>query len=303
LNATVSGTTATLTAALDDARQRIRAIGPRVSVEIMAEMKTAFAPLLAGVTPGLRIERELAYGDDPRHRLNLFLPQHRDPDGAAVLVFVHGGGFAAGDKDESPGAFYDNVGLWAARHGIIGATVNYRLAPRHAWPAGRDDVAAAVGWIAANIASFGGNPGRIVLVGHSAGAAHVAGVVGQRNHAARLAGCICISGIYDLSITPVNPVYFGADPALYVERSPLGGLAAAATPLLVVLAEFDPEFIQQHGVSLLRAVLAEKKRLPRLVQIPAHNHFSVLLHLDSPDKALADAIMAFVTRVSAAAET
>jgi triacylglycerol lipase len=132
-------------------------------------------------------------------------------------------------------------------------------------------------------------------MGHSAGAAHVAGFVAAPGAAKKLAGCICISGLYDLTISPVNAAYFGADPALYAERSPLTGLARVETPLLVLLAEHDPEFVQRHGLSLLDAVLRERKKLPQFGQIAGHNHFSSLLHLNSPDTSLADQLNDFMS--------
>ena len=282
--------------ALAKARQRIREIGPQLSPDILAEIQALFTPLQLAADAEIQVKRDLAYGEHPRHRLNLFLPQNADRGGADILIFVHGGGFVAGDKDEVPGVFYDNVGLWAARQGMIGVTINYRLAPQHSWPAGRDDVAAACDWVATHIGQYGGNPQRIFLMGHSAGAAHVAAVAARPEDAQRLAGCICVSGIYDLSIAPVNPAYFGP-PEQHMERSPLDGLAGTTTPLLVVLAQFDPEFIQQHGISLLRKALSVQKQLPAFVQLWGHNHFSSVLHLNSDDPALGNAIRAFTQQV------
>ncbi len=272
-----------------EAALKIRESGQKISPQILAELKEIYAPLLTPPPPDILIERGLAYGPHARHRLNLFIP----PVARDVLVFVHGGGFVTGDKDETPGAFYDNVGLWAASQGCIGVTLNYRLAPEFPWPAGRDDTAAAIDWLHANLPRFGGNPARIFLMGHSAGAAHVAGFVATPGSAKKLAGCICVCGLYDLAITPVNP-YFGADPALYAERSPLPGLAQADIPLLVLLAENDPELIQRHGLSLLNAALQARSKLPKFAQIADHNHFSILLHLNSPDTSLAGHLTAFM---------
>ena len=88
-----------------------------------------------------------------------------------MLIFIHGGAFAAGDKHSAGSSFYDNIALWAARHGFIGVTVTYRLALQSPWPAGAEDIALAVKWVAGNIGSRGGDGSRIYLLGHSAGAA------------------------------------------------------------------------------------------------------------------------------------
>jgi hypothetical protein len=87
-------------------------------------------------------------------------------------VFVHGGGFVAGDKAYPGAPAYDLVGAWAVRHGWVGVNITYRYAPEVKWPAGAEDVAAAVAWIRENIAAYGGDPGRIVVMGNSAGAVH-----------------------------------------------------------------------------------------------------------------------------------
>ena len=93
-----------------------------------------------------RIDRDLAYGDHPRHRLDVHTGDQ--PRAAApVVLFVHGGGFTGGDKHVPGTPRYDLVGAWAVRHGWVGVTMTYRLAPGYRWPAGAEDVAAAVGWI------------------------------------------------------------------------------------------------------------------------------------------------------------
>ena len=58
---------------------------------------------------------------------------------------------------------------------MVGVTMNYRLAPQHRWPSGAEDVGAAIEWLATEIGGYGGDAGRIVVAGHSAGASHVAG--------------------------------------------------------------------------------------------------------------------------------
>lgn len=279
---------------MDVAKARIAEIGRQMSPDIMEEMRTLFRPLLRPIDPSVRIVRDLAYGEDARHRLNLFIPD--DAAGAPVVIFVHGGGFVTGDKGDASDGFYDNVGLWAARSGCVGVTINYRLAPAHGWPAGRDDTAAAVRWIAENIGGHGGNSGRVFLMGHSAGAAHVAAAVGQAETAALLAGCICLSGLYDMSIAPVNPAYFG-EPELHAQRSPLEGLAAAPLPLFCAVAEYDPPVIQKHSVSLWRARLDRTSNLPRIFQISGQNHFSATYHLNTADEALGDAITGFIASI------
>ncbi|MFD2779896.1 alpha/beta hydrolase [Novosphingobium pokkalii] len=83
----------------------------------------------------------------------------------------------------------------AAQAGLIGAVINYRLAPDHTWPAGSEDVLAALDWLVAHVADHGGDPQRIVLMGTSAGAVHVAGAIRLRPDLA-VRGAVLLSGLY-----------------------------------------------------------------------------------------------------------
>jgi acetyl esterase/lipase len=109
-------------------------------------------------------ERDLAYGPDPLQRLDLVLPHGT---GFPTVIFVHGGSLTTGDKGDDD---YKNACAPFPEAGIACASVNYRLAPKHAWPAQADDVAAAVAWVRAKIGSRGGDPRKLVLMGHSSGA-------------------------------------------------------------------------------------------------------------------------------------
>jgi acetyl esterase/lipase len=124
----------------------------------------------------VKIERNLKYGPADRNLLDVFAPPAASP-ARPVLIYVHGGGFTAGNKRTGDSPFYDNVMLWAVKNGFVGVNVTYRLAPQAVWPAGAEDLAAAVQWVADKISERGGDPARIDLMGHSAGAVHVANYV------------------------------------------------------------------------------------------------------------------------------
>src|SRR6266516_3122526 len=78
---------------------------------------------------GVRVTRDVPYGPAERHRLDVFA----GPDDGArpVVVFVHGGTFVGGDKAIAGSPYHENVGLWACRAGLLGVTMNHRLAPDH----------------------------------------------------------------------------------------------------------------------------------------------------------------------------
>jgi acetyl esterase/lipase len=123
---------------------------------------------------GVKVERDVKYGPADRNLLDVFAPEANSV-ARPVLIFVHGGGFVVGNKRGPNGSpFYDNIMLWAVKNGFVGVNMTYRLAPQSPWPAAVEDLSAAVRWVTDNIASRGGEPGRVYLMGHSAGAVHVA---------------------------------------------------------------------------------------------------------------------------------
>jgi triacylglycerol lipase len=286
---------------LNAVRTKLQSIGRQISPQILQEVQSLYAPLLVARDGLVEVHRDVHYGPHTRHRLNVFSPLKaratRD-----VLIFVHGGGFVTGDKEEVPGAFYDNVGNWAAAQGLYGVVINYRLAPEHRWPAGSEDVAAAVAWARDKIGGYGGNNDRLFLMGHSAGAAHACGYLADArwwtDGSPAVAGAICVSGIYDLELRPINTAYYGDDEALYSSRSPLAGLGKSVLPMLFTVAQNDPEFIERHTMSLFARFLDESHLLPRFAQIHGHNHFSTLLHLNTPDESLGGQLLSFIGEVS-----
>src|SRR4051812_5748398 len=204
----------------------------------------ATAPLYAPLQQkepyhGVKVERDVKYGPADRNLLDLFTPE-AGSSYRPVLMYVHGGRFVAGNKHPPGSPFYDNIMLWAVKNGFVGVNVTYRLAPQATWPAGAEDLATAVQWVSQNIAERGGDPVRIFLMGHSAGAVHVASYVSHPEfHKVKgggLAGAIMVSGIYDLTATPAGSpeiAYFGSDPARYAERSSSQGLLTSNTPLMI----------------------------------------------------------------------
>lgn len=255
---------------------------------------------LHGLPPfeGVTITRDITYGGHARQRLDVFGATQATSTPRPVLLFVHGGAFTRGDKTQAGSPFYDNVGVFAARNGLVGVTMTYRLAPEFGWPAGADDVAAAVSWIRGHVARFGGDPARIVVVGHSAGATHVAGFVARadRETLSAVSGAILSSGLYELTPETVGDPersYFGTDPARYGERAPMPGLIASGLPLLIAAGELDrPDFSAQAERA---AALARAAGRPfRRVVLSGHSHMSSVFSIGTADRSWSDAILGFV---------
>jgi acetyl esterase/lipase len=249
---------------------------------------------------GIKVERDIKYGPAERNLLDVFTAE-TDSSAHPVLIFIHGGAFAAGDKHSAGSPFYDNVALWAAKHGFIGVTMNYRLALQSPWPAGAEDIALAVEWVAGNIGSRGGDGSRIYLLGHSAGATHVASYVSHpefyRVKDGGIKAAIMLSGLYDLTASVLRApekAYFGDDPARYAERSSIRGLIATKISLMIVAAEFDaPVFLRQFD--LVKAAACEGPNgCIRSVVLQRHNHMSQLYSINTADTLLTDQILDFV---------
>lgn len=280
---------AQITALPPDVQAAIRAIGPTMGADGVGRTTEALRRVMpANLEPTLR---DATYGPDPRHRLDVFSP---GAGSRPVLVFVHGGGFTGGDKTR-PGVFYyDNIGAWAARQGLVGVTITYRLAPAHTYPAVAEDIAAALAWVARNIAAHGGDPTRIVLMGQSAGAAHVADYLALHAQAPGVAAAALISGVYDPSRFPPGPperAYYGTDPSLYSARAAAPRLSRLGIPLLVTIAELEPQGFRDQGAALHRLLPAAT-----FMDLPGHNHFSTVFDIGSADTGLSDAILALAHR-------
>jgi acetyl esterase/lipase len=284
---------------------RIRALGNQVTPETIGATIALFAPLHAGTPAGaVKITRDFAYGPAERHRLDVFVPGSAAQAAPPVMLFVHGGGFVAGNKHTPGSPFYDNVGRWAVGNGMIGITMTYRLAPEHRWPAGSEDVGRAVEWLRNNIGAHGGDPARIFVMGQSAGAVHVAGYIAREHSSGhdgwRPAGAVLVSGLYDTRTMEKNPLreaYFGKDTDAAMSDSFLTALAGTAVPLMVVLAEYDPRDFQRQAAELNSAYVTQQQRWPRFVQLMGHNHLSTILGLNTAGDVLGKQILEFTTAV------
>lgn len=280
--------------------QQLRAMGEEFTPASIQATQKLFAPLaLTPAAAGATVQRNLAYGPDPRHRLDVFHPPVAAP--RPVVVFVHGGGFVGGDKGGADAPFYNNVGAWAVRSGFVGVTMAYRLAPAAAWPAGAADVAAAMDWLRANIASFGGDAARILLVGQSAGATHVAGYLagqgGTGDAPPAVMAAALLSGFYEpdaFHVDPMQETYFGTDRGRYAAQSTVLALAACSVPCLFTISEFDLPLFHAQLAAVFAARVALRGRSPQVLYLHGHNHFSSSLQLGSGIDTLGPALVSLV---------
>src|SRR4051812_15797403 len=289
-------------------QSRLAEVGPGWGKDIAGNIEKTlqvYTPLLA-VAPktGVAEQRDLAYGSDARQRLDLYRAEGLK--GAPVVVFFHGGAYVRGERDINS-EVYGNVARYFARNGMLGVNATYRLAPAAQWPAAAQDVGAVVRWLKENAARHGGDPQKIWLIGHSAGATHVATYVymKQAQPAAGhgVAGVVLMSGRYRFEPHADDPnlknfqAYFGTDAAQYPARSPINHVkGAGALPTFIIVSEYDNPDLDTQGALLLAALCERDRACPRFTRMEKHNHLSMVYQFNTADEALGREILEFIRR-------
>jgi triacylglycerol lipase len=279
-----------------DIAEGIRKIGPIVDGPGTTKL---YAPLFANQKepyPNVTVVRDIAYGTDPLQKLDVFTAAPTPGAPKPVVMFLHGGGFERGNKRQPGSPFYDNIMLWLTQQGMVGVNMNYRLAPKHVWPAAHEDLAAAVRWVQLNIAQHGGDPDRLVLWGTSAGADLIAGYLaypqfhGPKGHGVKAA--IMFSGFY----VKGAPAYFGNDPAEREQRASTEGLNKVTIPLFVSHTEVDlPTSIEQADA--LNKALCDAGRCPTYTVFKDHGHLSQGYSVGTTDTSVSGPILEVLRKV------
>ena len=180
---------------------------------------------------------DIEYGQALGERLLLDAHVPDGPGPYPVAILVHGGGWSAGDKagTDKPGSSAD-ITPWfgpLSKAGFTWFSINYRLAPRHRWPAALDDVQTAIRWVKAHAPEFKGDPLRIALVGHSAG-----------GHLATLAATVADESVRVQAVVGYAPV------TNHEQDLPVrGGLSPSLQGLLN-----RPREVTEESRGLLRAI-------------------------------------------------
>ena len=210
--------------------------------ERWAERGFSAADLLNLWTPagGSRRHEQVRYGDAPRQQLDVYRP--RRGDRAPMVVFFYGGSWQNGARD-----LYAFLGASLAAQGIVTVVPDYAVYPEVRFPGFLEDAARAVAFARAHAAEWGGDPERLVLMGHSAGA-HIAAMLacdpqwlaacGLDAHR-DVAGLIGLAGPYDfLPIeSPVLQTIFGGPDR--AETQPISFVSGREAPALLITAQRD----------------------------------------------------------------
>ncbi len=288
-----------------DVAAKLKEIGPVLNPPMIQATFGLYIARVVKAAPGVSSTEDLAYGPDERHRLDVFAPAARQERAMPVVLFVPGGGYVGGAKSRPGLPFYQNVGVFFARNNVVGVTMNYRLAPKAPWPAGGEDVAAALRWVRQNIANFGGDAARIFVYGQSAGATHAAHYTfDERLQPAGgddgVAGAILQSAVFDPAGAPPGPnveAYFG-NPAGWAERSLFAKIEGRKIPVFLVYAELDPKPFRDEAEKM-RAALCRRDAgaCPRTLDLAGHNHISEIAHLGSADEQFGRELLNYIRSV------
>lgn len=255
------------------------------------------------------------YGKDAKQSLNVYLPAEDVKGPLPVVIWVHGGGWRNGDKDNRAGM---NLCQTWTKAGFVVVGLDYRLTPAVVHPAHVEDVVAGITWVHKNIAKHGGDPKRVFLLGHSAGAHLVALVATAPKYLkahnlspkSALAGVMAIdTASYDLSATRTLAVRkmildaFGDDEKTLKDASPLQHARQnpnECPPFVIAAVKQRPEAVSESKA--LNAVLSQSTLVvvdyPGSGQLAAHG--LIAKELADFDKDLTKQLVKFVRDTPAA---
>ena len=237
------------------------------------------------------VKADISYSSHSRHKLDIYRPSN-PPATAPVVVFFYGGNWNSGER-----ADYLFAGEALAAKGYVAVLPDYRLYPEVRYPDFLTDCAAAVRWVFDNIAKFGGDPQRIFLMGHSAGAYNAAMLALNPAYlraagvdARRVRGLIGLAGPYDfLPLTgPVTKAVFGF-PDTPIATQPIQFASAAAPPALVVTGKLDT-LVNPGNSSRLAMRLQARGAQARVIVYPALGHRTLLGALAAPLRGLSSVL-------------
>lgn len=250
--------------------------------------------LTAEVRKQLPHTLDQAYGMDPKQQLDVYLPAMK-PASAPVFIFLHGGGFREGDR-----AHYGFVAKPLAANGIVTVVASYRLLPAAHYPDQFNDTQQIVEWVYRNIASHGGDPTRIYIGGHSAGAMLTAQVGVNTAWLTRrslpdgiIKGCVPMSGTYDLDKRVGDYV---PDVSRRAEANPMTNITKPAAHWIISVgsAENSRPPILPADSEAFGAKLREKGVSADVIVLQELDHSQTALALGDARSPLVQAILAMV---------
>jgi acetyl esterase/lipase len=271
----------------------------------VALLLAASGPLHAQAPPGaaVTITSDLDYVPTAEYgskkdRLDVYAPT--GARGAPVVVSIHGGALREGDKKEQ--AF---VGQLLARAGFVGIVINYRLSPGVMHPAHVEDAAHAVAWARTHAAEYGGDPQKLFVIGHSAGA-YLAALLAldpkylaaYQMSAKDLKGVVPVSAFFYVDRTGVAPDrpkdVWGTEVAAWKAASPAAYLRKDGPPMLLLYADGDADWRRQQQADFQGDMKKAGASTVETRMITGRDHSSIWGRMKNANDETAAAIIAFI---------
>ncbi len=275
----------------------------RAGMGLLASLAAACSPLatfntLAPRDGGARrVARDVAFMDGPRGMLDVYAPRDPGRQPPPVVVFFYGGSWNSGRRQD-----YAFVGHAIASRGFVCVIPDYRLVPDNPYPDFLHDGALAMAWVQANVAAHGGDPRRIVLAGHSAGAYNAMMLAldpswlrGARVDRSAIRGVSGLSGPYDFYPWdgPVSRATFSHWPSPE-ETQPVFHASADDPPVQLIHGDRDTLVNVRNLRSLERRLRAVGGQVETIVY-PGVDHPGTLLALSTPLRGRAPVLDDFTT--------
>lgn len=276
---------------------------PFLALAALALTLSACSPLklVNAVSPDgdARTTSAIHYGKGERNRLDIYQPA-TNAGAAPVIVFFYGGNWVSGKRED-----YAFVGQALAKRGFVVVVPDYRLYPEARYPDFLDDAARAVAWTEREIGNYGGDPKRVFVMGHSAGAYNAAmlaldarwlGKQGVKPDSLR--GWIGLAGPYDflpVQNKTTRPVFNYPDTP--PDSQPLRHVSAGAPPALLIAAYEDNTVNPVRNTGALATRLREKHVPVRELYYDGVSHATLVASLSRSLHTLAptlDAVEDFV---------
>lgn len=275
---------------------------------LIAQKQAAAAP--AVLAAGVQRIADVPYGADPAQRMDVYVPTSPTTGTnslvasavrAPVIFMVHGGGWRHGDKAMGR-VVQEKVNRWVPK-GFILISINYRMLPDAPVAVQERDVQAALMAAQQRAGTWGGDPSRFILMGHSAGA-HLVALLNARAPQALREGAWPWLGTVSLDSAMMNvparmraphlPLYddaFGTDPAYWVAMSPFHQWTVGAPPMQMVCSAQRADDPCQQSDAMARHVRNQGGRAEVLPQDLDHGEINAQLGLESDYTRAVEAFM------------
>ncbi len=232
----------------------------------------------------------IAYGNLPRQTLDVYRPNGTSR-GASVVIFFYGGDWQNGSKED-----YRFVAQAMSSEGFVTVMPDYRLYPNVTFPAFVEDGAQAVRWTHDHAAEFGGDPDKIFLMGHSAGA-YIAALLtldGRYLHSvgldrSNIRATAALSGPYDFYPAPFDLPAFGMtspDAPLDINTQPIHFVDGKEPPMLLVQGLRDPT-VDPANATRLATKIRDAGGQVKLITYADRGHPDIVMSLATPFRWLA----------------